>query len=97
VGAIEESGNQTFSEGSFCALGCPEEEREEEKLAAVALTPSVGPVGSGGTGAISWLLMLAISSALGLLGWMRRRKTAKLESHLNQEARLLPGFLWECE
>jgi len=42
VGAIEESGNQTLSERNFCALGCPEEEREEEKLAAVALTPSVG-------------------------------------------------------
>jgi len=53
VGAIEESGNQTFSERNFCAFGCPEEEREEEreeeKLAAVALTPSVGPLGSGGT------------------------------------------------
>lgn len=66
VGAIEASGNQTFSEGSFSTLS--------GSLAAVALAPAVGSVGSGGAGAISWLLMLAIGSALGLLGWMRRRK-----------------------
>jgi len=77
---LKSFGNTTFTEeDGFCNNAdqelCPEEEEEEEKLAAVALTPSVGSVGSGGAGAISGL-MLAIGSALGLLGWMRRRKAA---------------------
>ncbi len=74
---LESFGNTTFTEeDGFCNTEegeCPE---EGGMLAAVALAPSVGSVGSGGAGAISWLLMLAIGSALGLLGWMRRRKTA---------------------
>ena len=73
VGAIEASGNQTFSEGGFCTLpGCGEEEAAVDP--PVVAVPPARSVGSG-TGAIGWP-MLAIGSALALLGWMRRRKAA---------------------
>ncbi len=48
-----------------------DDDSDEEMLGSVALAPSIGSVGSVGSGAISWL-MLAIGSAFGLLVWMRR-------------------------
>ena len=75
VGAIEANDNQTFSEGSFCTLpSCPEEEGAE--LAAVPKASSVESVASVGAGTISWPLILAFGSTLGLLSWIRRRNAA---------------------
>jgi len=72
VGAIEASGNQTFSEGGFSLLSGTTAAAPPPVVVATPAQPTGGSVGGG---AIGWL-MLVIGSALGLLGWMRRRKAA---------------------
>jgi hypothetical protein len=83
VGAIEESGNQTFSEGSFCTLpSCPEENGEEfgpavaKEASMVESAVLSEPAIVSGTGAVGWPLILILGTTLVLLVRSRRRVSA---------------------